>query len=93
MILNNKTIQPGDYVMIKNASNDKDALAMIGIVVSITIHKTAVVLWETFIEQELPLEILQRIDHGSVTQGMLFLSLHGFLASETWHNKAMQFDK
>ena len=50
MILNNKTIQPGDYVMIKNASNDKEALAMIGIVVSITIHKTAVVLWETFIE-------------------------------------------
>lgn len=67
MIPNNKTIQPGDYVMIKNASNDKDALAMIGIVLSVTIHKTAVVLWETFIEEELPLEILQRIDHGSVT--------------------------
>ena len=67
MIPNNKTIQPGDYVMIKNASNDKDALAMIGIVISITIHKTAVVLWETFFKEELPLEILQRISNGSVT--------------------------
>lgn len=64
MTLNSKTIQPGDYVIVKNAANDKDALAMIGIVLSITIHNTAIVLWETFVQEELPAEILQKISNG-----------------------------
>lgn len=64
MILNSKTIQPGDYVVVKNAANDKDSPAMLGLVLSITIHNTAIVLWETFVQEELPVEILQKISNG-----------------------------
>lgn len=67
MTLNNKTISPGDYVTVKTASNDKDALAMIGIVLAVTIHRTAIVLWETFVREELPVDMLQIINNGSVT--------------------------
>lgn len=66
MTPNNKTIQPGDYVVVKNAANDKDSPAMLGLVLAVTMHNTAIVLWETFIREELSLEILQRIDHGTM---------------------------